>query len=1160
MSRSVMIDRLRGCRRALTLAVVWGCLCLYSARSDTGSRPEHRHVLLLHSYHQGYDWTDSIHRGFLARLGGDGAIQVHVEYMDANRYGVEASTRAMDHFLAELFPGVRDGELDALVCTDDPALDYLLSRRDRFFPGVPLLFCGANSFDQGRLRGVDDVTGVNEEISVADTIRIALHLRPQARRFVLVGDVTATGKRNIALFDRAAALIPERMGVTRLIGLEPATLEERLAALSADDIVLYLSYLRTASGENLDLDESLRLVTEASPAPVFGCWDFLVGRGVIGGRMVCGETQGRSVCDMLRAVLSGTPISQVPVRMESPNEYVFDYRVMRRFGIAAYRLPRSAVVVGRESTFLAHNWPWLAAGLAVVLLETLLILLLQRSRARWMAAEQDARRSEDKWRAYFDNAPLAVLVVDEDRRCLEVNAEACRWAGLSQEQMIGMSVEGFVDPSCLERAREILFDRVGLEGRAEVELPLRSADGPPQWFHVTSVRLGEGRYLALAKDVDEERWSRELLRAQRDLALALADAGDMETVVRVAGTAAIQASGMDCGGVYLVDPGTGALDLVFHTGIADSFVSHTRHIPADSDLARRLAPGSPICDALEESPPQFQALYRQEGLRSRVVVPFSHAGRLMGCLNVASHTRVTVSRQCLVVLEAITGQIGQAVARERSLEAERAAHAAFLESKARYETLFNATTDALYGFFLDDAGMPECFFEVNDVACRQLGYSREALLGMTVRDVDSPSSRADIPAVMRELQQGGTVLFQQVHRTRDGRDLPVEIHARSLVFQGRPAVLSVVRDISDRLRQERERERLEQQLQQTQKLESLGVLAGGIAHDFNNLLMAVMGHAELALELLGPDSSVDVNLRAIRDASARGAELCHEMLAYAVQGSLASEPFDLNPVLEEMMVLLRASIPKSIQLVLDPEPALPWLEGNVTQIRQVLMNLVINASDAIGSQSGEIRIRTGLRDDAHDPLADLQVGDTYTPGRHVCVEVRDNGCGMDAHTMEHLFEPFFTTKFTGRGLGMSAVLGIVKSHHGAIRVTSEPGQGSTFTVSLPAFDASTDARVTLAPAPRETGALGALTVLVADDEDSVLFVAQQMLEHLGHRVVTATNGAEAVELYRANAGEIDLVMLDMTMPVMDGVQALNSLKALDPGLRVVLSSGYTKPQ
>jgi CheY-like chemotaxis protein len=344
-------------------------------------------------------------------------------------------------------------------------------------------------------------------------------------------------------------------------------------------------------------------------------------------------------------------------------------------------------------------------------------------------------------------------------------------------------------------------------------------------------------------------------------------------------------------------------------------------------------------------------------------------------------------------------------------------------------------------------------------------------------------------------------------------------------------------------------------MQQTQKLESLGVLAGGIAHDFNNLLTAVLGNATLARAEIPDDSPAQGTLRQIERAAQRAAELCTQMLAYSGRGRLALEPVELSGLVEEMAGLLRASISKRVQLHLDVAPGLPVLEADATQLRQVAMNLITNASEAIAEEGGAISVRTGSTAGNRAYLVDHPWNENLPEGEYVFLEVSDTGCGMDEETRRKIFEPFFTTKFTGRGLGMAAVLGIVRKHGGAVHVSSEPGRGSTFRVLLPVREMSAavvEPVLERAREPREG------TILVVDDEPIVRRVVARMLERAGHSVVVASNGMEGVDTFAARPDEIAAVVVDLTMPDIGGGEVLARVRSLRPGIPVVLMSGYTQ--
>jgi len=385
-----------------------------------------------------------------------------------------------------------------------------------------------------------------------------------------------------------------------------------------------------------------------------------------------------------------------------------------------------------------------------------------------------------------------------------------------------------------------------------------------------------------------------------------------------------------------------------------------------------------------------------------------------------------------------------------------------------------------------------------------------------------------------------------------------EIHAVPLYGEqgGVKSVIAVARDITARKRAEEEQARLEAQMREVQKLESLGVLAGGIAHDFNNLLMAILGNADLALLSLSPSSPARPNVEDIVLASQRAADLCRQMLAYSGRGHFVVGRHDLSEIVQEMAQILEVSVSKKASLRYSFAADLPPVEVDATQMRQVIMNLITNASDALGDRAGVISLATGVMDCDRDYLSSSFLDEKLPEGKYAYLEVADTGCGMDEETQRRIFDPFFTTKFTGRGLGLAAVLGIVRGHRGVIKVNSEPGPGTSIKVLLPArewlpADQAPSAVQRLLPLPGGT-------ILLVDDDPEVRKVGSQMLARLGFQVIIAANGRDGLEVFRTRRGEIDCVLLDLTMPEMGGEEVFCKLRRLHRDARVVISSGYTE--
>jgi PAS domain S-box-containing protein len=442
---------------------------------------------------------------------------------------------------------------------------------------------------------------------------------------------------------------------------------------------------------------------------------------------------------------------------------------------------------------------------------------------------------------------------------------------------------------------------------------------------------------------------------------------------------------------------------------------------------------------------------------------------------------------------------------------------------------------------------------------RLYGYKAKEVIGRAMLELLPPELKHEESNFLERLARGERIVhFETIRLRKDGSSVDVSLTISPIRDKAGQIVgiSHVGRDITDQ-------KRTSEQMRQTQKLESLGVLAGGIAHDFNNLLTGILGNASIALEDLPPDSPAREAVDAIITASDRAAALARQMLAYSGKGRFVLERIDLSEKVRQTLPLIKSAIPPTVEVQLKLEEPLPLIEADSVQMQQLIMNVIINAAEAIPDQQRGAVIVSTHRESIDDEYVRKHEGSStsqLSPGPHVLFEVVDTGSGMDAGTLSRIFDPFFTTKFTGRGLGLAAVLGIVRGQHGAVQVSSTPGQGTAFRFLFPVAEKSGKDPGNAAQRASSEDLRGAGVVLVVDDEQIVRDMAKQGLERYGYTVLVAENGVQGLEIFRRHAERIQCVVLDLTMPKMSGEEALDHMRRVRTDVPIILSSGFNEAQ
>lgn len=756
-----------------------------------------------------------------------------------------------------------------------------------------------------------------------------------------------------------------------------------------------------------------------------------------------------------------------------------------------------------------HSFPWKDASGNVIGSLGILTEVTERKQA-----EEKLRENEERFRRFAEEASSEGILIHDDGIILDVNQAFAAMHGYHRDELVGSHFSVAIAPDWIDFVKSKAESHY--QGAYEVISSKKDGTRFPVEVHARDISY-QGKLVraAAVRDLTERKRAEEEIKEREEFLAAIVE--NIPDVMIVKDAEDLRIIRVNKAAEDLL--GRPRKDLVgrnacefFEKGLAEALMENDRAV---------LREGVPR-DTPEET------IHLKHG-----------AERICHVKSIPIFDKTGKPQYLLTIWEDIT----ERKRGERALE----------ESEKRYRLLFNSIDDALFVHEGPTGGFPGKFLEVNDTACQRLGYTREEFLQMAPTQIDAPETVAALPAIMQKLMAEGQMAWDGIHRTRDGRRIPVEIVNHVFRLEDRPVILSSARDISERQKSEKEKERLEAQLRQSQKMEAIGTLAGGIAHDFNNILAAIIGYAELMAGSATLPRTLQKAVQQLLRAAFRARDLVKQILVFSrMKGVGEKFELDLGAVIEEAVGFLRATLPSTIEIRRDISPEAGRVLGDPTQIHQILVNLCTNAAHAM-ENGGILKIaldRVVLEDETSVFAASI------TPGVYLRLTVSDTGHGMDAATLERIFDPYFTTKEIGKGsgLGLSVVQGIVKRHEGAIDVRSTPEKGTVFHVFLPAIVPKAESREE-EDAPF-TG--GTERILLVDDEQTVLEVSSEILEMLGYEVVARTSGTEAMEAFRTDPRGFDLVITDFTMPKMTGVELAGKIMDIRPHIPVILCTGFSE--
>jgi len=790
----------------------------------------------------------------------------------------------------------------------------------------------------------------------------------------------------------------------------------------------------------------------------------------------------------------------------------------------------------------------IATGISALVAAAFVLALKQQVKRKTLSLIESADRYEilaARQAKMVANIGDVITIIDEGGIIRYKSPNIEKRFGWKPEELIGASAWDNVHPDDLSSARTF-FDEVMQEPDAvgTMEVRYKHRDGSYRWIQFTGIHLFHdpdiGGLLGNYQDITERKQEEAVLlflaqsttgRAHEPffdlLARYLAQTLDMDFVC----IDRLEGSGL-----------TARTVSVWCDGHFEDNVSYDLKDTPCGDVV-----GKTVCcfpAGVKRSFPLDQVLQDLCAESYVGVTLFGHTGSPIGLIAVIGR-KPLVNR---ILAENVLKLVAVRAAGEMErLDAEQA----LKESEARFRLLYEK---APLGYqSLDENGR---FIQVNQTWLDTLGYAREDVIGKSFADFLHPDWQDHFKENFPRFKAIGEIMGVEFEMMKkDGAFIQVSFNGKIARDQNGhfQQTHCILHDITDRKKAEAEREKLQDQLIQAQKMESVGRLAGGVAHDFNNMLGVILGHAEMALEEVEENHPLYIDLKEIQAAAQRSADLTRQLLTFARKQMISPKVLNLNQAVQQMITMLHRLIGEDIDLVWQPAQELWPVKIDPSQVDQILANLCVNARDAV-SGVGKITIETGMK--TFDP-AYCTEHTGFAPGDFVLLAVSDNGCGMDRKTLDSLFEPFFTTKDLGKGtgLGLAMVYGIVKQNQGFINVYSEPGKGTTFRIYLPRY-LSGDPAVIIKPSGEAVPG-GNETLLLVEDEAAILGLARMMLERMGYRVLAASTPTEAIQLARAHAGKIDLLMTDVVMPEMNGRDLAAQLTRLYPDLKLLFMSGYT---
>jgi two-component system cell cycle sensor histidine kinase/response regulator CckA len=1087
--------------------VAFWCLLSGSLPATAQDRPV-KNVLVLHSYHRGLGWTDGITKSIEQTFAeGPFTILFYYEFMDTKRISDDFYLHSIYNLYKYKY---RKKKFDVIIASDDHAFRFILNKHAEIFPETPAVFCGVDYFEDSMIRGDPYITGVVEAFSIKGTIDAALRVHPGTTEIVTVVDETVSGRAIKKFLTRT--IIPayrDRLKFRVLSNLEMAEMQTGLSRLPENDIVLLLNFTTDRSGNVFTTEKSADLITKHCNRPVYGCWAFYLNHGVIGGKLATCRSQGRLAAEIALRILKGEKPADIPVVKNSPAQYTFDYNVLEHFGVDPGVLPEGSMVINQPYSFYRDNKTlfWVLVG-AVVLLSILVPAFVVNS-IRRRNAEISLRSSEDKFRSLVETTSDWIWEVDQSARYVYVSPSIKDLLGYEPEDILGKTPFDLMPPDEAERVKVAFFElRWTYQPINRIENICRHRDGRLVTLETTGVPIfnKDGNfkgYRGIDRDITERRKAEDALRKSEERFRELA--GTLHHVF------------------YLFDNKEQRLIYV-------SPAYETVWGRSAKDLLNRFDEWADSVhpDDREEFRESYKRILKNPEGEIREYRITRHDGE----------NRWVLDRGIPIINE--NGDVNRVAGIVEDITDRKKTEQALRDSEHRFREMAELLPEAVYE--LDLTGRVTF---VNQIGMEQFGYTREDFeKGVIGYDLIAPEDRERaVLSAGKALQGESAKLNEYLAIRKDGSTFPVMARSSPISKDGRTVGLrGFLIDIS-------ERKKLESLVLEAQRLESIGTLAGGIAHDFNNLLMGIQGRVSLVLNDIGPSNPHYKHLKGIEDHVAGASGLTRQLLGFARAGKYDVKPTDLNDLLEKAVDMFgRARTELAISKQFQDDL---WVtEVDQSQIDQVLFNIFVNAWQAM-PRGGELKVET------QNVVLDEDYTQAYSasPGRYVLIAVTDTGSGMDQETREKIFDPFFTTKplNRGKGLGLASAYGIVKNHQGIITVNSDLNKGTRVNIYLPATH---DMPIRDKKTPKAL-LKGDETVLLVDDEPMIVEVGEEMIANLGYQVITANGGVDAVEKYREHHSRIDIVVLDLVMPDLNGGQTFDQLRAVNPDVKVLLSSGYS---